>query len=69
MTLANHPVFVVLGAAVVAPLLAELPVGRRVPVVVLEVMLGILIGPHLLGLIQIDSFVSTMLDIGMAAVF
>lgn len=66
--LSNHPIFVVLAAAVVAPLLAELPIGRRVPVVVLEVILGIVIGPHVLGLIQFDGFVDTMLKVGMAAV-
>ena len=68
MTLAHHPVFVVLLVAVAAPLLAELPVGRRVPVVVLEVVLGIVVGPHVLGWIQYEGFVEVMLTIGMAAV-
>lgn len=68
MTFANHPVFVVLLAAVAAPLLAELPVGRRVPVVVLEVVLGIVVGPHVLGWVEAEGFVDTMLKIGMAAV-
>jgi Kef-type K+ transport system membrane component KefB len=67
MTLSDHPVFVILLAAVAAPLLAELPVGRRVPIVVMEVLLGIVIGPHVLGLIHADSFVSTMASIGVAA--
>jgi Kef-type K+ transport system membrane component KefB len=68
MSLAHHPVFVVLLAAVLAPLLTELPVGRRVPVIVLEVVLGIVVGPHVLDLIRFDAFLSTMLTIGMAAV-
>ncbi len=68
MRLSNHPVFVVLLAAVAAPLLTELRIGRRVPVVVLEVILGIVVGPHVLGLIQFDVFLSAMLAIGMAAV-
>jgi Kef-type K+ transport system membrane component KefB len=67
MTLSDHPVFVVLAAAVAAPLLGELPVARRVPIVVMEVLLGIVLGPHVLGLIQADSFVSTMASIGVAA--
>jgi Kef-type K+ transport system membrane component KefB len=67
MTLVHHPVFVVLAVAVVAPLLAELPVGRRVPIVVLEVLLGIVVGPHVLGLVRADSFVSIMSTIGVAA--
>jgi hypothetical protein len=52
MVLTNHPIFVVIAVAVVAPLLAEIPIGVRVPTVVLEVVLGILIGPHVLGLVQ-----------------
>jgi len=48
-TLSNHPALWVMAAAVAAPLLAEIPVGFRLPVVVLEVVLGILIGPHALG--------------------
>jgi hypothetical protein len=39
--LIGHPVFWLLVAAVAAPLLAEIPLGFKVPVVVLEVLLGI----------------------------
>jgi Kef-type K+ transport system membrane component KefB len=39
-----------------------------VPVVVLEVLLGILVGPHVLGLIQLDGFLSVMRTAGTAAV-
>jgi Kef-type K+ transport system membrane component KefB len=67
MTLDHHPVFVILAVAVVAPLLAELPVGKRVPIVVLEVVLGIVVGPHVLGLIRADTLVSIMASIGTAA--
>lgn len=44
--LSNHPVFIVMAVAVVATLLAEIPIGFRLPVVVLEMLLGIVIGPH-----------------------
>jgi Kef-type K+ transport system membrane component KefB len=44
--LIGHPVFWILVAAVVAPLLAEIPTGFKVPMVVLEVMLGVVLGPH-----------------------
>ena len=64
--MSNHWIFWVLSAAVAAPLLAEIPVGFRVPVVVLEVLLGILIGPHVLGLVQFDGFVAAMFAFGMA---
>jgi Kef-type K+ transport system membrane component KefB len=64
--LIGHPVFWMFVAAVAAPLLAEIPLGFKVPVVVLEVVLGIIIGPHVLGLVQFDGFVVTMFTFGMA---
>jgi Kef-type K+ transport system membrane component KefB len=62
-----HPVFWLLVVAVAAPLLGEIPLGFRVPVVVLEVILGIVIGPHVLGLVRFDGFIATMFTLGMAA--
>jgi len=64
--LAGHPAFWILAAAVLAPLLAEIPVGFKVPVVVLEVVLGIVIGPHVLNLLRFEGFVDVMHTIGMA---
>ncbi len=52
----GHPVFWLMVAAVAAPLLARIPLGFKVPVVVLEVLLGIVIGPHVLGLAQFEGF-------------
>jgi Kef-type K+ transport system membrane component KefB len=63
--LIGHPVFWILAVAVLAPLLAEIPTPFKVPVVVLEVLLGIVIGPHLLDLVHFDGFVETMFDFGM----
>ena len=60
------PIFWLMAAAVAAPLLAAIPSGLKVPVVVLEVLLGILVGPHILGLVQFDGFVATMFTFGMA---
>ena len=62
-----HPVFWVMAAAVLAPLLAELPLRFRVPVVVFEVLLGMLIGPHGLGLVNFEGFIESMFTFGMAA--
>lgn len=64
----HHPIFVILAVAVVAPFLAEIPIGARVPVVVLEVLLGIVVGPHLLNLIQSGELLVLMQYIGTAAV-
>ena len=35
--------------AVLSPLVAELPIGLRLPMIVVEVALGIVIGPHMLA--------------------
>jgi len=56
--------------AVLAPLLARL-VDRWLvlPVIVLEIVLGILIGPSGLGWVQSSAFVSGLADIGLAMLF
>ena len=64
--LSAHPVFWLLVAAVAAPLLSEIPLGVRVPVAVLEVVLGVLIGPQVLGLVRFEGFLSTMFTFAMA---
>jgi Kef-type K+ transport system membrane component KefB len=63
----THPVFWIMVAAVLAPLLSELPLALRVPVVVFEVLLGIVLGPHVLGLVAFEGFTATMYAFGMAA--
>jgi Kef-type K+ transport system membrane component KefB len=65
-----HPIFVVLLVATLAPLLAEVPIGIRLPVTVLEILLGIVIGPSVLGIIDMQpgGFLSLMHGVGMAAV-
>lgn len=56
--------------AVVAPLLAR-GLGRwvRVPVVVFELVLGILVGPAVLGWAVPSAFVGTLADFGLAMLF
>src|SRR6476659_8101602 len=63
----TFPVLLVLMVAVAGPLLAELPVGFRIPAVVLEVVLGVIIGPQVLGLVRFDGIVASMFAFGMAA--
>ena len=58
-----HPIFWLLLAAVAAPLLGEIPLGLRVPVVVLEVILGIVIGPHVLRADPVRGFVADNVQI------
>ena len=66
--LGEHPILVVFLAAVAAPLIAQTRAGARVPVVVFEVLLGVLLGPHVLGLIGDGVFIRLMHDAGMVAV-
>ena len=63
----GHPVFWLMLAAVAAPLLSRVPLGFKVPVVVLEVLLGIVIGPHVLGFVQLSGILEAMFTLGMAA--
>jgi Kef-type K+ transport system membrane component KefB len=51
--------------AMLAPLLAELPRNFRLPVVVLEVILGILIGPHVFNLASPDGMIATLGELGL----
>ena len=57
-------------AAAAAPLLASL-VGRvaKVPLVVFEIVLGILIGPGLLGWVEPTEFTSVLAELGLAMLF
>jgi Kef-type K+ transport system membrane component KefB len=41
--------FITAFIAVLAPLISEIPIGLRLPMVVVEVGLGIVVGPHVLG--------------------
>lgn len=66
-TIPGFSVFCVIAAAVAAPMLAEIRIGPRVPVVVLEVLLGIVIGPYVLDLVRHGGFVENMFGIAMAA--
>lgn len=63
----GHPVFWLMLAAVAAPLLSRVPLGFKVPVVVFEVLLGIVIGPHVLGLVELRGILEAMFTLGMAA--
>jgi len=51
--------------AMLAPLLTELPKGFRIPVVVLEIILGILIGPQVFNLATPDGMIGTLGELGL----
>jgi Kef-type K+ transport system membrane component KefB len=55
--------------AVLAPILADIPRRFRVAVVVIEIVLGILVGPDVLDLAETDPFIDGLANIGLAALF
>ncbi len=52
-------------AAALAPFLAQLPNRFRLPIVAVELLLGIFIGPHMLNLVNADGLVGTMGELGL----
>jgi len=67
MDLASPGSFAVIaGAAVLAPILAELLRRFRVPSVVLEVLLGIVIGPAVLGWADVTTVIQALSQFGLA---
>jgi Kef-type K+ transport system membrane component KefB len=62
-------VLIVVAASALAPVLAGLPRRVPVPVVVVEILLGIVIGPHVLGLAHVDSLIEFISQAGLAFLF
>jgi Kef-type K+ transport system membrane component KefB len=60
---------VVLVAAALAPLIVDLPKRVRVPAVVAEITLGILVGPQVLGFAEPEGVVEFLSDVGLAFLF
>jgi len=67
--LSAHPALLVIAVAVAAALLAEIPIGIRLPVGVLQLALGILVGPHVLGLARVDGLLAAFGFFGTCALF
>ncbi len=62
-------ILVVASVAVFAPVLADLSKRARVPVVVAEIFLGILVGPQVLGVADTDDFIEALSTFGLAFLF
>jgi Kef-type K+ transport system membrane component KefB len=61
---------VIVATAALAAILAGLaPKGLRVPVVVIEILLGIVVGPEVLGLANEDQFVQFFANLGLGMLF
>jgi Kef-type K+ transport system membrane component KefB len=62
-------IVVVAAVAVLAPILADLTPRVRVPIVVAEVALGVIVGPEVLGLAEVDDFIDALSVFGLAFLF
>ncbi|MBS1861844.1 MAG: cation:proton antiporter [Actinobacteria bacterium] len=60
---------IVVVAAIAATTVAVVPKRYAPPVVVLELLLGIVIGPHVLGLAHSDSFIQFFSNLGLGMLF
>jgi Kef-type K+ transport system membrane component KefB len=67
--ISRETLLVVLAVAALAPLLADLPAHVRVPVVVTEIIAGIVVGPQVLDLAQPDPVLDTLSEFGLAFLF
>jgi Kef-type K+ transport system membrane component KefB len=65
----HSSVLVVAAVAVLAPILADLTPRVRVPIVVAEVALGVIVGPEVLGLADVDGFIDALSTFGLAFLF
>ncbi len=60
---------VIAAIAVISPLIAELPLGFRLPAVVVEIVLGIVLGPHLLGFLAPGEVLNALSRVGLTFLF
>jgi Kef-type K+ transport system membrane component KefB len=65
----HHPLLVVLLVAAVAPLFNELPIRLRLPLVVLELLFGILVGPQVLDLVAAEGSLKILSALGLSFLF
>jgi Kef-type K+ transport system membrane component KefB len=60
---------VIAAVAVLAPIIADIPRRLRIATVVVEILLGIVIGPQVLDIAEPDAFVDFLANLGLAALF
>jgi Kef-type K+ transport system membrane component KefB len=64
-----NTLFLVAVIAVAAPLVTELHIRLRLPIVVVEISLGIVVGPHVLGWAQPVGVLAFLGTLGLAFLF
>ncbi len=67
MEVSHTDILIVAAVAVLAPVLADL--SKRVPIVVAEIFLGIIVGPEVLDLAATDDFIESLSTFGLAFLF
>ena len=61
--------FLISLAAVLAPLLNRIPALKRMPLVAIELMLGVVLGPGLAGLVVVDPTIDFLKELGLVFLF
>lgn len=69
MELVQVDILVVATIAVLAPVLADLSRRATIPIVVVEIFLGIIVGPQVLDLAHTDDFINALSTFGLAFLF
>ena len=69
MEITHVDVLVVAAIAAMAPILADLSRRIRLPIVVAEIALGIVVGPEVLDIARTDSFIEALSTFGLAFLF
>lgn len=64
-----HALLIVLVVAAIAPLFNELPIRLRLPLVVLELIFGIVVGPQVLDLVVAEGILRTLAALGLSFLF
>lgn len=64
-----HAIFVISCIAVLAPLLNRIPALACAPIVAVELLLGMLVGPHGAGLVTVDSALDFLREFGLVYLF
>ncbi len=69
MEISHTDILIVAMVAVLAPVLADLSKRAKLPIVVLEIFLGIIVGPEVLDLATTDDFIESLSTFGLAFLF
>ena len=64
-----HALLIILFVAALAPLLNEVPYRLRPPLVVIEIVFGVLIGPQVFDLVAVEGPIRSFSALGMSFLF